>query len=204
MLVLIDGEPELRDVPGSGLKSVVNKPLALIFDPKTKNYYTSNGNFWYATPDLFGEWKTIPKPPAEVEKLATEAKKAAPEEPGGNEAEAEAKKKYGNRPIKLVVSTEPAELLSFDGAPSYVPLAGTELLYAKNTENDVFKSVETQETYVLFSGRWYSCKNLSGPWTYVPADKLPADFGGAMRRVDRPATTPPGRVPPRPRSACRV
>jgi hypothetical protein len=37
-------------------------------------------------------------------------------------------------------------------------------------------NIQTQEYFILISGRWYSSKNLKGPWAFVAADKLPADF----------------------------
>src|SRR6516225_663911 len=47
----------------------------------------------------------------------------------------------------------------------------------KNSSNDIFMDVNSQQYYVLISGRWYHTGNLrSNQWEFVPADKLPADF----------------------------
>jgi hypothetical protein len=81
------------------------------------------------------------------------------------------------RPPKVVVATQPTELIVFDGKPVWMPL-GTDgkLLYADNTDGHVLVHVETNETYVLVSGRWFKAPSLSGPWTAVRPDRLPSAF----------------------------
>jgi hypothetical protein len=49
-------------------------------------------------------------------------------------------------------------------------------LYADNTLDEIFKDINSQNNYILLAGRWYSSSSMNGPWTFVPADKLPADF----------------------------
>jgi hypothetical protein len=55
-------------------------------------------------------------------------------------------------------------------------IPGTNVSYAKNSENDVFLHSGENQIYFLTSGRWFRAKTLDGPWTYATAD-LPADFG---------------------------
>src|SRR4029077_12696904 len=76
----------------------------------------------------------------------------------------------------IYVSTDPAERGVTDGAPDYVPIDGTQLLYVQNTTGRVFKSVADNQTYVLISGRWYRSLSTNGPWVYVPGKELPAAF----------------------------
>ena len=59
---------------------------------------------------------------------------------------------------------------------TFVPIAGTHLLYVANTTGNVFKLLTDQRTYVLISGRWFRAPSLDGPWQFVPADHLPPDF----------------------------
>ena len=77
---------------------------------------------------------------------------------------------------KIIVETEPSELISATGDPEFTPISGTDLLYVSNTESDVLKDINNQNYYVLLSGRWYAGANLNGPWKYVPGEKLPEDF----------------------------
>ncbi len=172
VLIFIDGEPRLQDVPKTSLKRVVNTPVAILFDAKSRQYYTSNGRFWYAAPAATGPYASIPKPPADVERAAREAQASAPNEDVAETSEDDQPKE----PPALVVTTEPAELISFDGEPQWTPVTGTNILFAANTGNQIFKDIETQQTYALLTGRWFAAKTFGGPWTYVPADKLPAEF----------------------------
>ncbi len=46
-----------------------------------------------------------------------------------------------------------------------------------NSDNDIFMDENSQQYFVLISGRWFQTKNLnSDNWTYTAADQLPADF----------------------------
>ena len=51
---------------------------------------------------------------------------------------------------------------------------GTELLWVKNTESDLFR-VKDAEFYYLVSGRWFSASKLEGPWKFA-TQELPAEF----------------------------
>ena len=79
-------------------------------------------------------------------------------------------------PPVLYVATRPTELVVFDGAPDWVPIETTNLLYVTNTTGNVFIDTTNQVTYVLVSGRWFSAPDLNGPWTHVPGKSLPPDF----------------------------
>ena len=77
----------------------------------------------------------------------------------------------------IYVATGPAELIVFEGDPKYVPIEGTQLMYAENTTGNVFIHSQDQRAYILVSGRWFSGPApLAGPWAFVPPDKLPKDF----------------------------
>ena len=77
----------------------------------------------------------------------------------------------------IIVSTTPAELIQSNGEPNFTPIQGTNLLYISNSDNDIFMDENSQQYFVLISGRWFQTKNLnSNDWKYIPADQLPADF----------------------------
>ena len=75
----------------------------------------------------------------------------------------------------IFVSTEPAELIVTNGEVSLAPIAGTKLLFVKNTESDVFLYSPENMYYYLVTGRWFKAKNLKGPWL-AATGKLPNDF----------------------------
>jgi hypothetical protein len=79
---------------------------------------------------------------------------------------------------EIIVSTEPSELIVTEGEPQYTPIEETHLLYAANSENNIFMDTASQQFYVLLSGRWFSAPSLeNGPWKYVNSMALPSDFG---------------------------
>jgi len=124
--------------------------------------YLSGGKIWYAADDPKGPWTSIPKPPAEVAKLVPKDTSATP---------APAK------PPRIVVATEPSELIASDGPPSWKPVGKGALTYIANTESHVVREVATGNVFVLISGRWYASPGeLSGPWSVVRPDSLPAEF----------------------------
>jgi hypothetical protein len=77
---------------------------------------------------------------------------------------------------KIVVRTKPAELIQSKGEPSWAPIQGTQLLYMTNSDDNIFMTTDKNSWFVLISGRWYSSMAITGPWSYVESDKLPADF----------------------------
>ena len=72
-------------------------------------------------------------------------------------------------------STRPAELILFRGTPTYAEIPGTRLQYATNTMSYFFLYTPAHEYFYLTAGRWFSARNLAGPWTFATPD-LPSDF----------------------------
>ena len=77
------------------------------------------------------------------------------------------------------------------GSPSYEPIAGLSILDVINTDDNIIVDMDTGLHYVLISGRWFAAQSMeTGPWQYVPNDKLPAAF------AQIPVTHPRGVVLP--------
>jgi len=178
VLVVLDGEPQLRDVDSApGLKVVVNTAFFMVLDTRTNRYYLAGGQkWWYEAPDAKGPWKPIGGPPSDIASLAAQAAeaqkknaKSTPDDDGTGTAS----------PPKILVATEPTELIVSEGKPSFKPVAGVaaDLLSMENTESDVLLDVPSETYYVLLSGRWFRSKSLSGgTYAYVPPGQLPASF----------------------------
>lgn len=173
VLIILDGEPQLKDEEGTDVKRVMNSPFTILFNPADKTYYLyADEDAWYKATDIMGEWAVAKKVPSEIAKRALEIEPdSETEEPVEPEDDDET-----GPPPKVVVVTEPAELISSQGKPAFAPISGTDLLYVSNTDSDVLMNIKTQQYFVLLAGRWYRSKKLEGPWKYVPAEKVPADF----------------------------
>ena len=167
ILVTIDGEPRLVREKESSLMRVVNTPFTILLAPEPPTYYlNANQKTWYMASDIKGEWRVADQVPTAV---AARAPKPADEaEKTGSDDDLES-----GPPPKIVVATEPTELISSTGKPEYTPIKDTGLLYLSNSDSDVFMAIESQEIYILLAGRWFSGKSLNGPWQYVPGENCP-------------------------------
>ena len=171
VLISLDGEPRLTKEEDTELMRVINSPFTILFAPSQKVYYLyADIDTWYTANDIQGDWTLTQNVPAEVAARAPKMEG----EPAESYQEEETDKP--GPPPKVIVATEPTELISSNGKPEYTPISGTELLYMSNTDSDVLLAINDQEHYVLLAGRWYASAKLDGPWRYVPGDKLPPDF----------------------------
>ncbi|HLJ85406.1 MAG TPA: hypothetical protein VKZ53_01205 [Candidatus Angelobacter sp.] len=180
ILLMVEDKPVLAPIEKTDLQFVVNANWNVVFDKSSKTYYLAYENGWLSAQDLVkGPWTPTQKLPKDMSKLPADQTWAA------------VKKLIPPPPPSGVVpqvffSSGPAELIVFKSAPVYTKIPGTQLLYAANTDNDVFLNSATKQFYVLLSGRWFHSAALGGPWSY--AADLPADFAKI------PPNSPKGRV----------
>jgi hypothetical protein len=170
ILVSIDGDPKLQANKEWGVDAVVNTPFVLVKN-RDDRFYLYGGKHWYTAPAATGPYKLVTDIPSNLAKI-----EAAMKEADKKNNPDEGKEKDENTIYNIIVTTEPAELVQSKGEANFSSVEGTTLLYVSNSENDIFMDINSQQYYVLLSGRWYTSKTLSGNWQYVPADKLPAEF----------------------------
>lgn len=172
MLVLIDGAPVWKRNENWGLDAVVNSPNTII-RLDDDEYYIFGSNRWYTARDLNGpyqEARNVPASLRNIESTLTDSDKTD----NGFENEFTDE----NTPVKsIIISTEPAELIQTNGEANFNPIANTSLMYVENSPNDIFMDVNSQQYFILLSGRWYSSRTLQGNWKNIGADQLPEDFG---------------------------
>ena len=130
-------------------------------DKRSKTCYLGSGKIWYQSKDPLSGWQPTTSPPQDLVAMIPKDESDAP---------APAK------PPKVVVATEPTELVVTDGEPSWKPVSAGELLYVENTETPWLRDIAAGQMYVLLSGRWFRATSASGPWTFVRADQLPPSF----------------------------
>lgn len=162
VLLMYDGKPRFEPVKDSPYERALNTPY-LVAKDKAGSVFLSDGNHWYVARDPLGPWAVTENPPADLAKAVKES--SAMEAVESTE-----------RSPAIVVATAPTELVVTDGAPDWQSLAGGEILYVKNTETPWLRDLPTGNMYILLSGRWYRAKASQGPWTFVPANELPAAF----------------------------
>ncbi|HET9598855.1 MAG TPA: hypothetical protein VFP65_25000, partial [Anaeromyxobacteraceae bacterium] len=139
VLLLYDGEPALRPLEGTKLERVVNTPLFVVKDPEQKKLFLGGGKFWYEAADPKGPWTPNATPSPAVKAVYDKnpppplPKPQPPPEGEGGKAAPPPPAPEPDRPPRIVVATEPTELIVFDGKPSYAPVGKDgNLLYADN------------------------------------------------------------------------
>lgn len=170
MLIFIDGEPRLKDIDQSSLQYVQNCAYVIFKDKSNGRFFLYGGEIWYTSSSIMGNWTTTKSIPKDITRLMEENKKKL-------EKVETVEVKATDKPPAIIVVTEPSELIQTNGAPNYVPVTGSSnLLYAKNSEDNLFKEISSNNFYILKSGRWYASQSLNGPWVFTPSEKIPEDF----------------------------
>jgi len=162
-----DGTPKMVQASDAGLMRAVNTPFFVALDPSSRTYYLRGAGHWFAANDPMGPFQYLAQAPPAISQLAVQIGYADPQQPVSDDVASR---------VEIVTATDPTELIWTDGPPQMSTIPGTGLLYWANTDSDVFLQIGTQQTFLLLSGRWFTGHGTSGPWTYVPANQLPADF----------------------------
>jgi len=175
MLVVVDGEPALREMKDApGLQRIINTTALIFFEKSSSTYSLRALGRWWQAPALGGEWKSGPLMLASLDK-PREALDKQYDPLEGKDADGKPLFEPGVTP-QIILATKPTELLQSKGEPKLSPIPRTDLLYVANSRNDIFLVLGAQTYYVLISGRWFTAKALAGPWSFVPGKSLPADF----------------------------
>ncbi|HEY4935993.1 MAG TPA: hypothetical protein VII44_05405, partial [Puia sp.] len=173
MLVLIDGDPKLQNNKDLNLDMVVNTPFTIVKNNDGR-FYLYGSKHWFVSSSATGPYDytngQVPDNIRNVEKLIASKSQNSGTDNSKTSADP-------NVVPKIIVSTVPAELIQSNGEPNFTPIQGTNLLYMSNSDNDIIMDENSQQYFVLISGRWFQTKNLnSDNWNYIPADQLPGDF----------------------------
>jgi hypothetical protein len=187
ILLSVNGEPVLSQVPNTNLKFVVNTQWPLFVDEAKSTYYLAVGQQWLTSSSLQGQWSATKTLPPEFSKVPQDKQWSALKKfiPPSS--------KSGGTTPDVFYSDKPAEIILFDGQPVYTQIPDTRLQYATNTNSVVLVYTPTQEFYYLTAGRWFRTTDLQrGTWTYATPD-LPSDF--AKIPVSSPASSILASVP---------
>jgi hypothetical protein len=166
VLLSYDGEPRYAKIEGSTYERVINTPFGVAKDAQGR-HWMSNGKEWYGAPAAKGPWTLSTNPPADLVRMVPKDTAKPPPAIGTGTPKV---------PKKIVVATEPTELIATDGAPKWKSLGDGALLYVENTVSPWIREVASGNNYLLIAGRWYRARSTTGPWAFVRPDSLPAAF----------------------------
>jgi len=180
ILVPIDGAPVLKPVPGHDRsKRVINTRALILQGGFTDAFYMHVYDGWLTSNDISGPWtQAYPGPvmAKEMIAIAAELSKSGTVDLLDGGPKANPKPSLANGVPTIYTSQVPTELIVFKGQPDFVPIVGTQLLWASNTTSDVLINTANNQYYVLLAGRWFTGPNMTGPWTFVASNALPPDF----------------------------
>ena len=167
IVLFINGEPVLTDLPDTGLKLVVNANWPLVTDAKSSVYYLLDREVWLTAHKLAGPWSATSKLPNGLTHLAKDGEHAmiAGAVPAPQTTQLPSSVNYREKPTDLVV---------IQGEPQLeeIPETGG-LSYVKNSDSALLKFDGTW--YYLTAGRWFSTADpFKGPWNFV--ESLPGAF----------------------------
>jgi hypothetical protein len=177
-VVNIDGEPQLVKISGTKLQGVINTRALLIKDPGGK-YYLRVYDGWMSAPTLRGPW-TLANAPAGSDVAQDMARtsdrvdwlRGAPDPKTGELPS------LARQMPNVVVTTQLTVVVGVNGQAKWAAIPGTKLEYVTNTKASVFRDTAAKRLYVLAQGRWFQGTSTgAATWEFVPATKLPADFG---------------------------
>jgi hypothetical protein len=180
LLVLIDGPPRYRDIGGTSLQLMLNTEATILLDTRQKEYYLNVMDGWLQAPDLSaGPWSYMVNIPDDMKEITAgiRERQQTKAQEGSKPPSLDQERREGKIP-DIYVSTTPAELLVTEGPPNFEPIVGTGLEYVKNTTANIFRNSETQDYYILLSGRWFRSKSSleSSAWEFVGGKSLPEKF----------------------------
>jgi hypothetical protein len=178
VLVPIDGEAVWQDIPGTSLKRAINTRALVLLDAASGTLYVHLFDGYVTSRALAGPWTAIKSVPSAVIKVTTQLGQQKVVDLMAGQADEKTKKMPSLKKgaPRVVVTTVPTELVITDGAPQWLPIEKTMLLYVANTSGNIFKHLGDQQTYVLVTGRWFRAPDFSGPWQFVDTAYLPQDF----------------------------
>jgi hypothetical protein len=166
LLLLFDGEPKIEQDKDLKMERVINTPYLILQASEDKKYYLYAGQGWYVSSDVKENYALTSKLPKSITAVDKQIKEQQTEKPNSK----------AKAPKKVISSITPAEIIQTDGKADFANIDGTDLLYVSNSEDNIFRNLDDQKYYLLLSGRWYNSVKLEGPWEYLSAENLPADF----------------------------
>ena len=178
-LVILDGQPINKQIEGTKFQRTINTPYMMLYSNTDKAYYLNGNNSWFSANDINGEWLQAKQLPAGLQETADAQGLKEIEHPDNTSSIIP----------EIIISEEPAELISVAGKPDYSQVDGAGLLYVNNTSSVLILDISEQDYYTLISGRWFTSKSLAdgATWTYVESSKIPPEFNNIPNN-DKTAT----------------
>jgi hypothetical protein len=175
-LIQTTGNASITPITGA-LSYVSNTPNDLFYQSSDQHYYVLASGRWYRSTSLNGVWNYVDARtlPAEFAQIPAGHPKASvlASVPGT----APAQTAVANAAVPQVATVDrsaTANSVRYDGAPDFVPIPGTALTYARNSNEPVIE-VSPGRFMLVENGVWFEAPTSQGPWS-VAASVPPAIY----------------------------
>ena len=174
-LLVTQGQPEYAPIPGTSLQYVSNTGSDIFLDSANQAYYILTAGRWFESSSLQtgGGWTFVPGAslPADFAKIPSYSPKASVLVSVPGTLQAKEAIIANSIPQTATITRAAAKLtVTYDGAPDFQPIQGTNLIYAVNTATPVVYDPGSNY-YAVQNGVWFLSANPTGPWavaTSVP------------------------------------
>src|SRR5262245_30424710 len=160
ILVPIDGAPVIKPVPNSSrFKRVINTQALILQGGFGNNFYIHVYDGWLTSNTITGPWSQVFMGPLELHDanaIAQQLSKTHTVDLLDGGPKANPKPTLAKGVPTVYTSQVLAELIVFKGQPDFVPIVGTQLLWASNTTSDVLINTANNNYYALLAGRWFT------------------------------------------------
>lgn len=175
-MILLQGGPVYTRIAGTQLLFVANTDSDVFVDSKDNMYYLLVSGRWFRARGMNGPWTYAGNDlPADFAKIPSNSPKAYVLASVPGTIEASDAVMLAQVPTTALISRADVESkvkVTYDGAPQFKPIEGTQLQYATNTQDKVIQ-VGT-DYYVCYNAVWLVSTNPNGPWKV--ADSIPKEI----------------------------
>src|SRR5215831_1777057 len=170
-IIVTSGAPSLRAVTGTGLQRVVNTPNVLFFHAAENRYYVLLSGRWFSARAFAGPWQfATDRLPPDFSLISPTGPDAAVLASVPDSISAQEAVLAAQIPQTAALKRDAAKItVIYSGPPHFMPLPGTTLLYAVNTNTYVLQVQKTY--YACEGGAWFFAPAPTGPW--ILADTVP-------------------------------
>jgi hypothetical protein len=165
-LIVTAGEPEYTPIAGTNLLYISNTDSNVFMDTTSQYYYALLSGRWFATKSLTeGPWGYVPpgKLPGDFAKIPEGSVKGYVLVSVAGTPQAEEAVLENSIPQTAAIDRKKATTqVSYDGEAKFEKIPDTDLEYAVNTGQAVFK--EGTKYYACDQGVWYEADSPNGPW----------------------------------------
>ncbi|MEJ2049545.1 MAG: hypothetical protein P8Y60_06845 [Calditrichota bacterium] len=174
-LIQTDGEPVYSPIEGTALLYLQNSENDVIMDIQSQKYYVLLAGRWYASPSLSaGPWTFVPfdQLPEDFPEIPANSDVADVRTSIPGTEEAREAVLENQIPQTAEIDRNESKLkVDYDGEPKFIPIDGTNMAYAVNTDKSVIQI--DNRFYCCDQAVWFESVNPHGPWEVsvsIPAD----------------------------------